>query len=59
VKHKVPPEVKRRERHQHEHGRYLIDLNTRKCWMCGQVIPPEPNPNQLSLEAQAQLEMAL
>lgn len=59
MKHKVLPEVKRRERHQHEQGRYLIDLNTRKCWLCGQVIPVEQNPNQLSLEAQAQLEMAL
>lgn len=48
-----------RETHEHKTGRYLIALDTRKCWLCGQVIPETTNPRQMSMESQAQLEMRL
>jgi hypothetical protein len=48
-----------RDRHEHETGEYLIALDTRKCWLCGQVIPETPNPRQMAMESQVQLEMRL
>jgi hypothetical protein len=53
-----------RPTHKHNGRKYLVELDTHKCWMCGQVVQVEeqertPDPRQLVLTTQPQLELQM